>query len=151
MRLLLDENVPRPLHQILTTFILNHEIVHLLDLSGWSGTRDEELYPRAAADGFHVVLTNDGRQMERPREVAAIAASGLHRIEYPHKHPGLVGMGIAIATVAAALPTALALLETADRQQLITLRAVDPTAAARLRVVDPACAPPKHWPDASQL
>ncbi|GAA0433283.1 hypothetical protein Acor_07320 [Acrocarpospora corrugata] len=150
MRLLLDENVPRPLHQILTTFILDQEIVHLLDMPGWSGTRDEKLYPRAAADGFHAVLTNDGRQMERPREVAAIAAFGLHRIEYPHKHPGLVGMGIAIATVAAALPAALALLETADRQRLITLRAVDPTAAARLRVVDPACAPPKHWPDTSQ-
>ncbi|MFI6733036.1 hypothetical protein ACIBI9_08895 [Nonomuraea sp. NPDC050451] len=76
MRLLLDENVPKPLHQVLTTFILNHEIVHLLDLDGWSGTRDETLYPRAAADGFDAILTNDGRQMQRPREVAAIAASG---------------------------------------------------------------------------
>ncbi|MGW5159242.1 PIN-like domain-containing protein [Nonomuraea wenchangensis] len=71
MRLLLDENVPRPLHQVLTSFVLNHDIVHLLDLPGWSGTRDETLYPRAAAEGFHVVLTNDGRQMQRPREVAA--------------------------------------------------------------------------------
>ncbi|GAA3709132.1 hypothetical protein GCM10022224_088310 [Nonomuraea antimicrobica] len=48
VRLLLDENVPRPLHQVLTSFVLNHEIVHLLDLPGWSGTRDEALYPRAA-------------------------------------------------------------------------------------------------------
>ncbi|MFI6298981.1 hypothetical protein ACIBEJ_45850 [Nonomuraea sp. NPDC050790] len=88
MRLLLDENVPRPLHQVLTSFVLNHDVIHLLDLPGWSGTRDETLYPRATAEGFHVVLTNDGRQMQRPREVAAIAASGLHRIEYPHKHPG---------------------------------------------------------------
>ncbi|MGW0195153.1 PIN-like domain-containing protein [Nonomuraea sp. NPDC003201] len=95
MRLLLDENVPTPLHQVLTTFILNHEIVHLLNLDGWSGTR-------AAADGFAAILTNDGRQMQRPREVAAIAASGIHRVEYSHKHPGLVGMGIAIATVGAA-------------------------------------------------
>nr|WP_062333424.1 DUF5615 family PIN-like protein [Herbidospora sakaeratensis] len=150
MRLLLDENVPRPLHRVLTTFIQGHEIVHLLDMPGWSGTRDEMLYLRAAAEGFHVILTNDGRQMERPREVAAIAASRLHRIEYPHKHSGLIGMGIAIATVAAALPAALALLETVDRQQLITLRAVDPTASARLRVVDPLSVPPKHWPDASQ-
>ncbi|MEV0229529.1 hypothetical protein [Nonomuraea sp. NPDC050786] len=111
MRLLLDENVPKPLHQVLTTFILNHGIVHLLDLDGWSGTRDESLYPRAAADGFDAILTNDGRQMQRPREVAAIATSGIHRIEYSHKHPGLVGIGIAIATVAAGLPGALALLE----------------------------------------
>ncbi|MBF8187839.1 DUF5615 family PIN-like protein [Nonomuraea sp. K274] len=146
MRLLLDENVPRPLHQVLTSFVLNHDIVHLLDLSGWSGTRDETLYPRAAAEGFHVVLTNDGRQMQRPREVAAIAASGLHRIEHPHKHPGLVGMGAAIATVAAGLPSALALLEESSGSRLITLRGVDPTLASRLRVTDPALNSPKFWP-----
>ncbi|MFF0774831.1 hypothetical protein ACFYUK_38515 [Nonomuraea wenchangensis] len=146
MRLLLDENVPRPLHQVLTSFVLNHDIVHLLDLPGWSGTRDETLYPRAAAAGFHVVLTNDGRQMQRPREVAAIAASGIHRIEYPHKHPGLVGMGAAIATVAAGLPSALALLEEAGGPRLITLRGVDPTVASRLRVIDPVLSSPKFWP-----
>ncbi|MEV5413466.1 hypothetical protein AB0K60_32120 [Thermopolyspora sp. NPDC052614] len=150
MRLLLDENVPRPLHQILTCFIVGHEIVHLLDLDGWSGTQDEALYPRAAAEGFHVVLTNDGRQMQRPREVAAIAASGLHRIEYPHKHTGLVGISIAIATVTAGLPHALTLLQEADGQRLITLRGIDPTSASRLRVVDPAAAPPKFWPSASR-
>ncbi|MGV9374740.1 PIN-like domain-containing protein [Nonomuraea sp. NPDC003707] len=146
MRLLLDENVPKPLHQVLTTFILNHEIVHLLDLDGWSGTRDETLYPRAAADGFDAILTNDGRQMQRPREVAAIAASGIHRVEYSHKHPGLVGMGIAIATVAAGMPGALALLEESDGQRLISLRGIDPTAASRLRLIDPAKTPPKFWP-----
>ncbi|MGI5286276.1 hypothetical protein ACQEVF_23460 [Nonomuraea polychroma] len=146
MRLLLDENVPKPLHRILTTFLLNHEIVHLLELDGWSGTRDESLYPLAAADGFDVILTNDGRQMQRPREVAAIAASGIHRIEYPHKHPGLVGMGVAVATVSAGLPGALALLEESDGQRLITLRGVDPTTASRMRFVDPAKTPPKFWP-----
>jgi hypothetical protein len=150
VRLLLDENVPKPLHQVLTTFIVNHEIVHLLGLAGWSGTRDESLYPRAAAEGFDVILTNDGRQMQRPREVVAIAASRMHRIEYPHKHPGLLGMGIAIATVTAGLPGALALLEEADGQRLITLRGVDPTAASRLRLIDPAVSPPKFWPDCSQ-
>ncbi|MFE3447681.1 hypothetical protein ACFXJ8_02000 [Nonomuraea sp. NPDC059194] len=125
---------------------MNHEIVHLLDLDGWSGTRDETLYPQAAVEGFNVVLTNDGRQMQRPREVGAIAASGLHRIEYPHKHPGLVGIGIAIATIAAGLPSALAMLEEADGPRLITLRSVDPTVSSRLHVIDPAAAPPKFWP-----
>ncbi|MET9341363.1 DUF5615 family PIN-like protein [Nonomuraea sp. NPDC003804] len=146
MRLLLDENVPRPLQQVLTSFVLNHHIVHLLDLPGWSGTQDETLYPRAAAEGFHVVVTNDGRQMQRPREVVAIAASGLHRIEYPHKHPGLLGMGVAIATVTAGLPSALALLEEAGGPRLITLRGVDPTVASRLQAIDPAMNPPRFWP-----
>ncbi|MEV6860068.1 DUF5615 family PIN-like protein [Streptosporangium subroseum] len=140
MRLLLDENVSRPLHQAITAFVLGHEIVHLLDLDRWSGTRDEHLYPRAVAEGFHVILTNDARQMQRPREVEAIATSGLHRIEYPHKHPGLIGIGIgiglAIATVAAGLPAALDLLAEADGQRLVVLRGIDP-----------AVAPPKYWPD----
>lgn len=149
MRLLLDENVSRPLHHAITAFVLNHEIVHLLDLDRWSGTKDEKLYPRAAAEGFQVVLTNDARQMQRPREVAAIAASGLHRVEYPHKHPGLAGVGLAIATIAAGLPAALALLTEADGQRLVTLRGIDPTPASRLRVVDPAVSPPKYWPDSA--
>ncbi|MFD0883018.1 hypothetical protein ACFQ08_00340 [Streptosporangium algeriense] len=149
MRLLLDENVSRPLHQAIKAFILNHEIVHLLDLDRWSGTKDESLYPRAADEGFHAVLTNDARQMQRSREVAAIAASGLHRIEYPHRHPGLAGVGLAIATVAAGLPVALELLTEAEGQRLVTLRGIDPMPASRLRVVDPAVSPPKHWPDSA--
>lgn len=149
VRLLLDENVSRPLHQAITAFVLHHEIVHLLDLDRWSGTKDEKLYPRAAAEGFHVVLTNDARQMQRPREVEAIATSGLHRIEYPHRHPGLIGIGLAIATVAAGLPVALALLAEADEQRLATLRGIDPTPASRLRIVDPTVSPPKYWPDSA--
>ncbi|WP_239513800.1 DUF433 domain-containing protein [Streptosporangium sp. 'caverna'] len=43
---LLDGNVSRPLHRAITAFSLGHEIVHLLDLDRWSGTRDEHLYPR---------------------------------------------------------------------------------------------------------
>ncbi|WP_308249785.1 DUF5615 family PIN-like protein [Sphaerisporangium fuscum] len=145
MRLLLDENVPKQLRQALDAFILNHEITHLLELPGWSGTRDESLYARAAAEGFHVILTNDGRQMRREREVAAIRVSGLHRIEYPHRHAGLTGLSIAIATVAAGLPGALALLEEADGQRLIALRGIDPTPSNRLHVVDPKISPPKFW------
>lgn len=146
MRLLLDENVPKPLHQALNALIVTHEVIHLLDLPGWSGTRDQSLYPRAAAEGFHAVLTNDGRQMQREREVAAIAASGMHRIEYPHKHFGLVGTGVAIATVTAGLPIALDVLAQADSQRLITLRGLDPTPASRVRITDPAISPPKFWP-----
>ncbi|MEV4378303.1 hypothetical protein [Streptosporangium sp. NPDC049644] len=98
------------------------------------------------AEGFQVILTNDARQMQRPREVEAIAASGLHRIEYPHKHPGLIGLGLAIATVAAGLPAALTLLSEADGQRLVTLRGIDPTSASRLRVIDPVTISPKYWP-----
>jgi hypothetical protein len=39
------------------------------------GTRDIELYARAAAEGFHVIVTNDTEQPSRPLEVVAIAES----------------------------------------------------------------------------
>lgn len=146
MRILLDENVARPLHQALLIFIAGHDVQHIADLVGWSGTKDLQLYRKAADGGFDAILTNDQRQMQRPLEVEAIAKSGIHRIEYTHRHPGLTGLGIAIGTVCAGLPVALEHLARATTQQLIQLRGIDPTAGSRLRVTDPRDKPPKFWP-----
>ncbi|MDH6119506.1 hypothetical protein ABH930_004263 [Kitasatospora sp. GAS204A] len=101
---------------------------------------------------FRSLSRTDTKQLSRPLEVVAIAESGLHRIEYRqnHKHGGLVGLGAAIATVCAGLPHALAELDQADGQRLISLNAVDPSQQSRLRIVDPASAPPKFWPASSQ-
>jgi hypothetical protein len=52
-------------------------------------------------------VTNDAKQMNRKLEVEAIAESGLHRIQYPHRQDGLAGLGLATATVCAALPSVL--------------------------------------------
>ncbi|WP_234434099.1 hypothetical protein [Streptomyces sp. NRRL F-5126] len=80
--------------------------------------------------------------------MAAIAQSGLHRIEYRqnNKHGGLVGLGTAIATVCAALPHALSELAAASGQRLVYLTSIDPTRQKRLQITDPAVARPKHWP-----
>lgn len=148
MKLLLDENVPRPMAEIVRILLKAHEVVHVHELKGWTGTKDIELYAKAKAEGFEVVITNDTKQLSRPLEVAAIAQSGLHRIEYRqnNKHGGLVGLGTAIATVCAALPHALSELEAADGQRLVSLTSIDPTRQKRLQITDPAVAPPKHWP-----
>ncbi|MER7691617.1 DUF5615 family PIN-like protein [Streptomyces sp. NPDC097610] len=148
MKLLLDENVPRPMAEIVRILLKAHEVVHVHDLKGWTGTKDIELYAKAKADGFEVVITNDTKQLSRPLEVSAIAQSGLHRVEYRqnNKHGGLVGLGTAIATVCAALPPALSELEAADGQRLVALTSIDPTRQNRLQITDPAVAPPKHWP-----
>lgn len=66
MRLLLDENVPRPLAttlKFLLHFLLHahHQVDHVLDLDGWGGTDDQSLYEKAAQAGFAAVLTNDAR------------------------------------------------------------------------------------------
>jgi hypothetical protein len=152
LKLLLDENVPLPMARIVRLLLKHHDVEHVAELSGWAGTKDVDLYARAAADGFQIVVTNDTKQLSRPLEVVAIAESGLHRIEYRqnHKHGGLVGLGAAIATVCAGLPHALAELDQADGQRLISLNAVDPSRQSRLRIVDPASTPPKFWPADSQ-
>lgn len=152
MKLLLDENVPLPMARIVRLLLKHHVIEHVAELSGWAGTKDVELYTRAAADGFQIVVTNDTKQLSRPLEVAAIAESGLHRIEYRqnHKHGGLVGLGAAIATVCAGLPHALTELDRAESQRLVSLNAVDPSQQNRLRIVDPASVPPKFWPVGSR-
>ncbi|MFD3732582.1 DUF5615 family PIN-like protein [Streptomyces sp. NPDC058632] len=148
MKLLLDENVPRPMTEIVRILLTAHEVIHVHDLNGWAGTKDIELYDKARADGFRAIITNDTKQLSRPMEVAAIASSGLHRIEYRqnNKHGGLVGLGSAIATVCAALPHALSEPEAADGQRLVSLTSIDPTRQKRLQITDPAATPPKHWP-----
>lgn len=149
MRILLDENVARPLHAALRTFVTNHQLTHVLDLDGWSGTKDVQLYRHAADEGFDAILTNDEKQLHRPLEVAAIAESGLHRIQYGHRNQGLIGLGVAIGSVCSGLPLALAEMEQADSQRLIQLRGIDPTAGSRLRIVNPRLDPPKFWPTTS--
>ncbi|MEU9172152.1 DUF5615 family PIN-like protein [Streptomyces sp. NPDC048420] len=73
MKLLLDENVPRPMTEIVRILLKAHDVVHVHDLKGWKGTKDIELYARAQAEDFDVVITNDTKQLSRPLEVAAIA------------------------------------------------------------------------------
>jgi hypothetical protein len=148
LKLLLDEHVPVPMAQIVRILINAHEVVHVLDMEGWRGTKDVPLYAKARDAGFHAVLTNDGKQMQRPTEVAAIARSGLHRIQYNqnNKHGGLVGLGAAIATVCAALPHAMEVLAEAESQRLVSLTGVDPTRRSRMQVRDPVLEPPKFWP-----
>ncbi|TKA11432.1 DUF5615 family PIN-like protein [Actinacidiphila oryziradicis] len=147
MKLLLDENVPRPMAEIVRILLKGHEVAHVHDLKGWAGTKDVELYAMAKAEGFHAVITNDTKQLSRPLEVAAIASSGLHRIEYRqnNKHGGLVGLGTAIATICAGLPHALTELADADGQRLISLNAIDPSRQSRMRITNPTTTPPKFW------
>ncbi|MEU9974094.1 DUF5615 family PIN-like protein [Streptomyces sp. NPDC051014] len=128
MKLLLDENVPRPMAEIVRILLTAHDVVHVHELAGWAGTKDIELYAKAKTEGFQAIITNDAKQLNRPLEVEAIARSGLHRIQYRqnNKHGGLVGLGTAIATVCAALPHVIAELAAVDGRRRVSLTAVDP-------------------------
>jgi hypothetical protein len=120
VKLLLDENVPAPMTSTVRTLLRrSHDVKHVTDMPGWSGTKDLHLYGKAKDAGFQVVVTNDAKQMNRKLEVEAIAKSGLHRIQYPHKQDGLAGLGLAVAAVCAALPLVLQELAVADGQRLV--------------------------------
>lgn len=148
MKLLLDENVPAPVTSTVKTLLRrSHDVQHVIDMPRWSGTKDLHLYGKAKDAGFQVVVTNDAKQMNRKLEVEAIAKSGLHRIQYPHKQDGLAGLGLAIATVCAALPSVLQELAAADGQRLVTLKGIDRGRDHRYGVRDPATDPPKFWPE----
>ncbi|MFJ5174933.1 DUF5615 family PIN-like protein [Streptomyces griseoviridis] len=77
MKLLLDENVFRPMAEIVRILLTVHDVVHVHELDGWAGTKDIELYAKAKAGGFQAIITNDAKQLNRPVEVEAIARSGL--------------------------------------------------------------------------
>lgn len=147
MKVLLDENVPAPITSTVKTLLhRSHDVQHVIDLPGWSGTKDLHLYGKAKDAGFEVVVTNDARQMHRKLEVESIAKSGLHRVQYPHRQNGLAGLGLAMATVCAALPSVLRELADAGGQRLVTLKGIDPGRDHRYGVCDPATDPPKFWP-----
>ncbi|MEU2774927.1 DUF5615 family PIN-like protein [Streptomyces sp. NPDC007162] len=83
MKLLLDENVPRPMAEIVRILLKAHDVVHVHELKGWTGTKDIELYAKAKADGFEVVITNDTKQAGhskwRPSRSRACIASSTAR------------------------------------------------------------------------
>ena len=123
MKLLLDENIPEPMSSTVKTLLRrSHDVQHVNDMPGWSGTKDLHLYGKAKEAGFQVVVTNDAKQMQRKLEVEAIAKSGLHRVQYPHRQDGLAGLGLAMATVCAALPSVLQELASVDGQRLVPLK-----------------------------
>jgi PIN like domain len=147
VKLLLDENVPAPITSTVKTLLRrSHDVQHVIDLPGWSGTKDLHLYGKAKDAGYEVVVTNDAKQMNRKLEVEAIAKSGLHRVQYPHKQDGLTGLGLAMAAVCTALPSVLQELAATDGQRLVTLKGLDPGRDHRYGVRNPAIDPPKFWP-----
>lgn len=77
MKLLLDENVPAPMTLTVKTLPRrSHDVQHVIDIPGWSGTKDLQLYAKAKEAGFQLVVTNDAKQMNRRSEVEAICKSG---------------------------------------------------------------------------
>lgn len=145
MRILIDENVPVQMLEMLRRLLPGHDVRHVSEIK-WAGKKDLALLPDAAKRGFEVFLTKDGRQLEDPSETSAIKKSGMHHIRFSHGHKGMAGLGLAMGAVIAAMPLIVRELNTAHGQQLVHIKGLNPGSKQRFDRVDPAKQPPRYWP-----
>lgn len=144
MRILVDENSPVQLVTVLGHLLPKHQIEHVT-LIGWSGKKDIPLLADAAGKGYQVFLTKDARQLENPDETKAIMRAGIHHARYTQTVNGLVGVGLALGAIAAAMPLVMDELHKADSQRLIRIARLDHHPKARFEMMDPRRSQPKYW------
>jgi PIN like domain len=144
MRILVDENSPVQLVMVLSHLLPKHKVDHVTTI-GWSGKKDIPLLADAAGKGYEVFLTRDGRQLENPDETRAIMRAGIHHVRYTQTVNGLVGVGLSMGAVAAAMPLIMDALQVADGQRLIRIARLDHNPQARFEMTDPRKSKPKYW------
>ena len=144
MRILVDENSAVQLVAVLTHLLPSHKVEHVTQV-GWSGKKDIPLLADAAVKGYEVFLTRDGRQLENPDETKAIMRSRIHHVRYTQTVGGVVGVGLSMGAISAAMPLIMRELEKADSQRLIRIGRLDHNPSARYEMVDPRKSRPKYW------
>jgi hypothetical protein len=142
MRVLLDEDVPEQVIEVLRHLLRGQSVTHVHEL-GWSGKKDLALY-RDAFGKFEAIVTNNHRQLDDPDETAQIKKSGLHHISYGQRVHGLRGLALAIGAIIAAMPGVVDELLAADGQRLVSIHGLAPS--RRYDITDPRRQPPKYWP-----
>lgn len=144
MRLLVDEDVPTQILEVLRHLLRGHDVVHVLDLK-WSGKEDVNLFRDAKRKKFDVILTNNHKQLTDPDETAAIKKCGLHHVRYGHTRQGLRGLALCIGAIVVAMPDIMDNLAAADGQRLVRIQDLDHR-KKRYEIQDPHSDPPKYWP-----
>ena len=142
MRILLDEDVPRPVLELLRAVLRGHEVDHVQTIN-WAGKKDLVLYRDAKQADYDVVVTNDAAQMADPDECRAVKRAGMHRVAYK-QDPGLRGMALAMASLVAAMPDVVKELANADGQRLVAITGLD-RRRKRYEIIDPR-RKPNYWP-----
>ena len=105
MRILLDEDVPRPLRRDL----VGHEVSTVPEM-GWAGVKNGVLLGLATAAGFEVILTCD-RGMEFQQNVSALDLA-LIVLAVPNKR---------LDTIRPLVPEILALLDATPRAGTVSV------------------------------
>lgn len=142
MKILLDEDVPIQVPDLLRRVLPTHTVDHV-DALQWKGKHDVSFLRDAAQRGYEAIVTNDKKQLADPDECDAIKASGMHHVRYAQRTPGLEGLALAIASIIAAMPTLIAALTGADGQRLAQIVGISRT--ERFKMSDPKVDPPPYW------
>ena len=148
MKVLLDEDVPKPLLSALQRVLAGHDVVHVDDLH-WKSKKDLNLLSDAAGRGFDAILTNDSKQLDDADECRAIRDSGLHHIRYRQQTGrgdggGMNGLALAMGAILAAMRQIMRELEAADGQRLVLIHEI--RNERRHDSTDPKIDPPACWP-----
>lgn len=148
VRLLLDEDVPKPLLPALQRVLTGHDVLHVDDLR-WKSKKDLNLLADAAGRGFDAILTNDSRQLDDADECRVIRDSGLHHIRYRQQtgrgdSGGLNGLALAMGAILAAIRPVMREIEEANGQRLILIHEI--RSDKRHATTDPRRDPPAYWP-----
>jgi hypothetical protein len=144
MRILLDEDVPAQVQEVLAHVLRGHIVNHVVAL-GWSGKKDLRLFADAIGK-FEALVTNNYRQLQDPDETRAIKKSGLHHISYPHRGHGLPGLALCVGAIIAAMPLIIQDLDNADGQRIVSIKGLGGSPSARYTIIDPRRDPPEYWP-----
>jgi hypothetical protein len=142
MRILLDENVPRPLHDVLRHLLRGHQVDHVGEI--WPGKPDILLL-KDAGKKYDMFVTNDTRQYDDPDECRAIRDSRLHHVTYALPKDGLDGMALACGAICAGLRSAVIDLRDVHEQRVVKITSLDKN-RQRHTITDPRSNPPSaYW------
>lgn len=148
VKLLMDEDVPKPLMAAIQQVLVGHQVQHVDDLN-WKSKKDVNLLADAGRRGFDAILTNDSRQLDDAAECRAIRDSGMHHIRYRQRtghgpRGGRLGLALAMGSILAAICQIVDELEATAGQRLIVVHEI--RSGRRHDTTDPAVDPPAYWP-----
>jgi PIN like domain len=143
MRVLIDEDTAVQLLEPLRHLLRKHKVDHIATID-WKGKKDRNVLPDARKAGYDVIITRDHNQLSDPAECDAIKRSALHHIRYSQRREGMIGLGLALESIIAAMPMVMDELEQADSQRLVHIVGLDPN--RRYELIDPTTEPPNYWP-----
>lgn len=142
MRILLDENVPRPLHEVLRHILREHTVDHVGEV--WPGKKDIPLL-KDAGTKYDMFITNDTRQYDDPDECRAIRDSRLHHVTYALPLNGLDGIALACGAICAGLRGLVGELESVKEQRVAKITSFEKS-RKRYTISDPRTDPPSpYW------